>query len=88
MSCISYQNQPNAEATSFMQGLFGNPVAGDGQSFLYESVEIEPQAMQELAVKAQQPVTVELHAEGEIKTMADGTQYQVTKRGWRKVSNG
>lgn len=89
MSSINYQNPLNAEGQSFMEALFGKAAADDGKSFLYEgAVEINQRDMTELAVKAQQPVTVELYADGEIKTMADGTCYQVTNRGWRKVSNG
>ena len=32
-----------------------------------------------------QKINVGALAEGEIRTMSDGTQYQVTTKGWRKI---
>ena len=83
---ISFNDTPNPLAKEFMEKMLGQAEFTDGKSFLYDGMkEIESGFMGELANKAEQPVTVELHGEGEIKTMADGTQYQVTRRGWVKV---
>lgn len=82
MSSINVQN--HLSDASFMAQILGQAKAEDGKSFLYDDL-VDPAIAKELANAAGQPVTVELHAEGAIKTMADGTQYQVTKRGWRKV---
>jgi hypothetical protein len=83
---ISFNQPLSEEGQRLLNELFGKPKASDGRSFLYDDiVEINQKDMKELANKAQQPATVELHGEGKIKTMADGTQYQVTRRGWVKV---
>lgn len=83
---INYQYDLNEAGRDFMEELFGSAMTHDGKQFLYDKLNSVSQAdMTELANKAQQPVTVEIHSEGEIKTMADGTQYKVTKRGWVRV---
>ena len=83
---INFNDTPNPLAKEFLEKMMGQAEFTDGKSFLYDDIkEIEKGFMGELANKAEQPVTVELHGEGEIKTMADGTQYQVTRRGWGKV---
>lgn len=82
---ISFNDTPNPLAKEFMEKMLGQAEFTDGKSFLYEDMaEVSQRQMKELANLAEQPVTVELHGEGEIKTMADGTQYQVTRRGDRK----
>ena len=86
MSSVNFPNPLNSEQISFMLEMLGRPDAHDGQTFLFSSQSISN--ANRLANVVQQPVAVELHAEGEIKTMADGTQYRVTRSGWRKVSNG
>jgi hypothetical protein len=83
---ISFNDTPNPLAKEFMEKMLGQAEFTDGKSFLYEDMAVVIQRqMKELANLAEQPVTVELHGEGEIKTMADGTQYQVTRLGWVKV---
>jgi hypothetical protein len=85
---ISFNDTPNPLAKEFMEKMLGGAEFTDGKSFLYGDMdEIEKGFMGELANKAGQPVTVELHGEGEIKSMADGTRYQVTPRGWVKLDN-
>ena len=84
---ISFNKPVGPEAISMIKKLFGDPVASDAKTFLYDKhLILEQKRMTELANKAKQPVTVELNSEGEIKTMSDGTQYQVTPKGWRKVA--
>lgn len=83
---INFNDTPNPAALEFMEELMGEAQFSDGKSFLYDDMtEVNQREMKELANKAEQPVTVELHGEGEIKTMTDGTQYRVTRRGWVKV---
>jgi len=83
---INFNDTPNPLAKEFMEKMFGQAKFTDGKSFLYDGMkEIESVFIGELANMAKQPVTMELHGEGEIKTMSDGTQYYVTRRGWVKV---
>jgi len=94
---INFNDTPNPLAKEFMEKMlmtscatrrfsYGQAEFTDGKSFLYDGMkEIEGGFIGELANKAEQPVTMELHGKGEIKTMSDGTQYHVTRRGWVKV---
>ena len=41
--------------------------------------------MSDLARKLNQVVTLEMNEPGEIKTLSDGSRYQVTPEGWRKL---
>ncbi len=70
-----------------MKKFFGEAVASDRRQFLYDDMkEIRQVEMKAIANAAEQPVTVELHEPGEIKTMADGTRYEVTPTGWKLLS--
>lgn len=82
-------NEPiGPEASSMLRELFGKPVAEDGKTFLFDELApMHQRKMTELANKAGQPVEVQLNSEGEIKTMRDGTRYQVTPKGWRKLTD-
>jgi len=84
---INFDEPVGPEAESMIKELFGDPVASDAKTFLYDKqIVLAQKRMTELANKAKQPATVELNSEGEIKTMSDGTQYQVTPKGWRKIA--
>jgi len=83
---INFNEPIGPEASSMLRELFGKPVAEDGKTFLFEELApMHQRKMPELANKAGQPVDVELNSVGEIKTMRDGTRYQVTPKGWRKL---
>ena len=83
---INFQQPPSPESIAMMQRMFGEPVAKSDREFLYDKLNtIERKQMSELARAAKQPVSVELHDVGEIKTMSDGTKYRVTPTGWVKV---
>ena len=85
---INFNNPVDPEASSMIKELFGKPVAEDDKTFLFnQQLELHQKQMSELARKAGQPVVVELNSEGEIKTMRDGTRYQVTPKGWRKLTD-
>jgi len=51
----------------------------------FETIELETENALKIANTARQPVSVELNEQGEIKTMSDGTKYQVTPSGWKKI---
>ena len=83
---INFENEVNQEAIEKMRKAFGDPVAADGKQFLFDRMqEIKQSDMKAIVNAAKQPAAVELHGEGEIKTMADGTRYEVTPTGWRKL---
>jgi hypothetical protein len=42
-------------------------------------------AAREAARLADQPSCIALHDEGDVVTMSDGTKYQITKQGWRRL---
>lgn len=84
---INFNEPVGPETENMLKKLFGDPVASDAKTFLYDKqLVLEQKRMTELANKAKQPVSVELNSEGEIKTLSDGTQYRVTPKGWRKVA--
>jgi hypothetical protein len=61
-------------------------VANDRKTFLLDAMNvIDGRDMKEIANAAKQPVKVEIHGQGEIKTLEDGTRYEVTPRGWRRL---
>ena len=83
---VNFQDEVSPEAIKRMAEVFGEPVATDKRLFLYDQMrEIEQSRMKELANMTKQPVTVEMNAPGEIKTMSDGTKYEVTEHGWKRV---
>ena len=61
-------------------------VAVDERTALFNDKVIDQKRMKTIANETNQVVEVELHGEGDIKTMSDGTQYEVTPRGWKKIS--
>ena len=83
---ITFDGKPNKEALAAMKAFFGQPVAADEKTFLFDNLPpLEGRQLSKIANKAGQTVTVGLHGEGEIKTLSDGTQYKVTPQGWRKI---
>lgn len=83
---INFNRELNDDGLAKMREVFGEAVASDGKQFLFDKMqEIKQADMKAIANAANQPATVELHGDGEIKTMADGTRYQVTPTGWKKL---
>ena len=83
---INFENEVNQEAIEKMRKAFGDPVAADGKQFLFDRMqEIKQKDMKAIVNAAKQPASVELHGQGAIKTMADGTRYEVTPSGWRRL---
>ena len=85
---INFDNEANPQTRELIEKLFGKPVADDGKHFLMDNVRvIQQKLMKEIANTARQPAKVELHGIGEIKTLDDGSQYEVTPSGWRKIES-
>jgi len=76
----------NDEMKAMMQEMFGEPEVKDNKTALYNDLlELQQQKMKELANVAGQPVTAEFNSIGEIKELSDGTKYEVTNKGWKKI---
>lgn len=83
---MDFQEPVNPEAYEKIVKHFGEPVATDKKTFLFNDMNrIEQRAMKEIANAAKQPATVAVVGEGEIKTFSDGTRYQVTNKGWVRL---
>lgn len=80
---INFDKPVNSEALAKIVETFGEPVAKDKKTFLYNNIEtIEQRLMKQIANAAKQPAIVELNGVGSRKTMEDGTEYEVTENGW------
>lgn len=77
----------NDETSEMIAEKFKGAVAAldDKTALINGLVDIKQKDMKEIANTAKQPVSVEMHGDGEIKTLSDGTRYQVTNQGWRKL---
>lgn len=85
---INFNEPVNEATTSMIEELFGVPKVEDRKTFLFDRLDtIWGDKMKRLTNQAQQPVTVEAHGLGDIKTMADGTRYRVTENGWEKLDD-
>lgn len=83
---MNFKEPLSDEAFAKIKKFFGEPAAGDRKTLLFNEMKvIDSSAMTEIANTAKQPATIELHGNGEIKTLSDGTRYQVTPQGWRKL---
>jgi len=77
---ISKQHQ------KFIKELFGDGlVVMDERKALLHSKTIDPHKMKMVANEVGQPVDVEINDLGEIKTLSDGSMYEVTSKGWEKI---
>jgi hypothetical protein len=84
---IQFDEPMNEESSEMIKKMFGDVVVvSDEQNVLLEKLtDIHQKEMSLLAKTAKQPVTAKMHDDGDIVEMIDGTKYQVTKRGWRKI---
>lgn len=83
---INFEEPMSDEARALMKELFGEPDVEDDRHALFSKrLTMVQQDMSKLANVAKQPVTVEVHELGEVKTMSDGTRYKVTPGGWVKL---
>lgn len=89
MSSINFQEPYSIETRRALEEFFGNAAGSDSRTLLFDHDQmksIDTKLMSAVAKKERQPVDVSLHAPGDIKTMSDGTQYQVDEQGsWRRI---
>ena len=84
---IQFERPMNEETRRMIEEMFSQNVAAmDDKTVLVNEFRCLSNEMTALANTAKQPVCVEIHGDGEIKTMSDGTQYRVTPQGWRKIT--
>jgi hypothetical protein len=90
MASITTPTAFSAEQHKMLTEFFGKAAAEDEKTKLYDRLEAVQQAQMRQVVRAgKEPVTVELHAPRERKTLADGTVYEVDERGcWKRVHEG
>jgi len=91
---MNFEDDMNEETRELLKETFGDSIkAMDSRNVLLESMEGElkkmfsQEEMKKVANTAKQPVSVELNGLGDIKTMSDGTEYALTKQGWRKLTH-
>jgi hypothetical protein len=90
MASINVPTEFTAEQHRMMREAFGKAAAEDERTKLFDTLQQIDQAQMRQIVRAgNEPVTVELHAARERKTMADGTVYEVDECGcWKRVHEG
>ena len=85
---ISFEDPMNDEAREAFYKIFGTEVvAMDERQVLLNKRDFKQSDMKIVANAAKQPAQLEMHGEGDIKTMSDGTRYKVTSRGWQKLTD-
>lgn len=82
---IQFEKELNKEQQSMLHDFVKEIVAVDESQVLFNDLVIQQNKMKELANKLNQPVEVEVNVKGTIKTMLDGTCYQVTDKGWKRL---
>lgn len=84
---MNFQDPVNDATLKKIAEEFGDKVVThDRKTFLLNDVgAIHQRLMKQIANEAKQPVAVEMHDQGDIKVMSDGTRYRVTPQGWQKI---
>lgn len=83
---LNFANPVNVDALKLIQEAFGEPVASDDKTFLFDRrTVIRQTTMGAIARVAGQIATVEVNGIGDIKTMIDGTRYECIANGWRRL---
>ena len=85
---IQFDQPMNEETMQHIRKMFHGKIAVvDDRRVLLDDLKeaFNRRQMSDLARTAKQPVTLNLHGRGDIVEMSDGTKYQVTDRGWKKI---
>lgn len=84
---MNFESPITPEQRAMIEELFGKPAAADDKTLLFDDMKvIESKVMGNIARATNQPVRIELHGSGEIRTLADGSRYEVTPAGWKKLT--
>jgi hypothetical protein len=85
---MQFENPVNDEVIEKIKKVLEDPRAHDRKTFLFNELPVlHREEMKKIANAAKQVMTVEINREGDIKTMADGTRYKVTPRGWVRLGD-
>ncbi len=84
---MQFEKPMNEETVEAIKKAFGEKIAVmDRKNVLLENLSmISQEKMSAIAKKTKQPVALNLHDNGDIVEMSDGTKYRVTENGWRKA---
>lgn len=84
---MQFDDPMNEKTREFIEETFGPGVPMDERTALvsFRHNLVDRELNRKIANIAEQPLTLALLAEGETKTLSDGTVYQVTPQGWRKL---
>ena len=83
---MNFEKPLTDENQEFLREFIGEDiVALDEKTVLFRTRNVNQQAVSHIADMVNQVATVEINGLGEIKTLSDGSQYQVTAHGWKKI---
>lgn len=83
---VNFEAPVNLAAERKMWALFGQPVATDGATFLYNrGIDVHGDDLKKVANSAGQAVRLEANQPGDLKKMIDGAKYILTDNGWRRI---
>ena len=86
---MHFENPIDDETMDLIKKKFiGHIAVADQQNILLEKLNekiIHQKDMSEIARKANQPATLKMYDQDDVVEMTDGTKYQVTKSGWKKL---
>ena len=83
---MNFERPLTDEQREFFKDFMGDRVeAMDEKTALLNTNKFDRSEMSQLATKFEQVITTELNEPGEVKKLSDGTSYQVTPSGWRKL---
>ncbi len=83
---MNFEKPLTDENQSFLREFIGEDlVALDEKTALFNTRNVNQRAVGHIAKMVNQVVTVEINEPDEIKTLSDGSEYQVTPQGWKKI---
>jgi hypothetical protein len=86
MMSVNFEHPVNLAAERRLWSLFGEPVATDRATFLYNrGIDVHGDDLKKIANTAGQPIKLEANQPGDIKKMIDGARYILTGKGWRRI---
>jgi len=83
---INFENPMNDETRRLAETMFKGLVAMDEKTILINDCTLFQPDFKKLVNASGQIVEVEMHDKGDIKKMSDGTRYQMTIFGWKKLN--
>ena len=82
---MQFDEPMNDDTRKMIEEMFPGAPLDERTALINFNNGIDGRQMKAISNTARQPVKVSLVGEGEVKTLSDGTQYQVTNKGWIKL---